>query len=256
VSDAGERGWSARWRRRVVAAPDVLLRRGIEAYNRALLGLPRGRPGPEVPEDFREVLERARTPTDISHHLPTLFREAVDADARFIVELGTRGGDSTFVFERAARRTGATVVSVDLDDCSAVSGFDGWIFVQDDDLAFARRFPAWCAERGLQPAADILFVDTTHDYEQTRAELAAWMRYLAPRGRALFHDSNMGGLYRRGDWTVGLAGDMGRGVARALHEFLGATFDERRRFDGRIGAFRVRHDPLCNGLTVLERVEP
>lgn len=256
MSDAGERSWSARWRRRVVAAPDVFLRRAIEAYNRAVLSLPRGRPGPEVKEDLREVLERARTPTDISHHLPALFREAVAADAKLIVELGTRGGDSTYVFERAARRTGATVVSVDLDDCSGVSAFDRWIFVQDDDQAFARRFPEWCAAHGLRPEVDILFVDTTHAYEQTRAELAAWMPYLAPRGRALLHDSNMGGLYRRRDGTVGLAGDMGRGVIRALHGYLGASFDERRSFRGRLGGLDVEHDPLCNGLTILRKPGP
>lgn len=253
MSHASERGWVARWRRRLLAAPDVLLRRGIEAYNRGILAFPRRPPGPEIPEDLREILQRARTPTDISHHLPALFREAVEAEPRLIVELGTRGGDSTFVFERAARRTGATVVSVDVDDCSGVSRFERWIFVQEDDLAFAARFPAWCAERGLPQVVDLLFVDTTHAYEQTRAELEAWMPHLAPRGRALFHDSNMGGLYRRGDGTLGLAGDMGRGVARALHEYLGGTFDERRRFEGRVGSFHVRHDPLCNGLTVLVR---
>ena len=253
MSDTRGSGWGARWRRRAQAAPGTLLRRGIQAYNRAVLSIPRRGPGPGVPADVRDVFERARAPTDISHHLPSLFREAVEADARLIVELGTRGGDSTFAFERAAQRTGATVVSVDLEDCSGVSAFHRWIFVQEDDLDFARRFPAWCAQRGLRPAIDVLFVDTTHAYEQTRAELAAWTPYLAPRGRALLHDSNMRGLYRRGDGTVGLAGDMGRGVARAIHDFLGATFNEKRRFEGRIGPFHVRHDPLCNGLTVLEK---
>ena len=100
---------------------------------------------------------------------------------------------------------------------------------------------------------DVLFVDTTHAFEQTRAELNAWMPYLAPGGRAVFHDSNMGGVYRRGDGTIGLAGDMGRGVIRALHEYLGASFDERRPFTGRLGGFEVEHDPLCNGLTILRK---
>ncbi|NJD21013.1 MAG: class I SAM-dependent methyltransferase [Gemmatimonadetes bacterium] len=252
---SGERGggYFGRWSRRIREAPGTLLRHAIVAYNQRML-----RRLPDVdatlPPDLREILERARTPTDISHHLPALFREALDADPKLIVELGIRGGDSTFVFERVARRTGATLVSVDVDDCSDVCSMPGWMFVQEDALALAGRFPAWCAERALAPQVDVLFVDTTHAHAQTKAELEAWMPHLAPGGRALFHDSNMGGLYRRGDGTLGLAGDVRRGVARALHEYLGSPFDERRAFQGRIGAFDVRHDPLCNGLTVLRRL--
>ncbi len=255
MSTESRGGLLARWTRRLKEAPGTALRRAIEAWNAAVV---RRLPpvDPSLPEDLREVLERARIPTDISHHLPTLFREAVEASPKLIVELGTRGGDSTFVFERAARRTGAALVSVDIEDCSRVSAWPGWIFVQEDDLAFARRFPEWCAQRGLSPRVDLLFVDTTHAYEQTRAELEAWMPHLAPGGRAIFHDSNMGGLYRRGDGTLGLAGDMERGVIRALHEFLGASFDEGRPFRGRLGGFDVEHDPLCSGLTILRKPAP
>lgn len=252
MSSRSQGGFGGRWRRRIAAAPGTLLRHGIAAWNRLAVRR-QGPVDPSLPQDVREILERARIPNDISHHLPALFREGVEAAPRLVVELGTRGGDSTFVFERVARRTGATVVSVDIEDCSEVASFPGWVFVQEDDLAFARRFPAWCAARGLTPEIDVLFVDTTHAYEQTRAELAAWMPHLAERGRALFHDSNMGGLYRRGDGTVGLSGDMKRGVIRALHEYLGARFDERRPFRGRVGGFEVLHDPLCSGLTVLRK---
>jgi len=255
LSDERHPGSWPTWKRRLRAAPDVLLRWGIVAWNK-VVGRLRAAPDPSLPLDLREILMRARVPTDISHHLPALFHEALAATPKLIVELGTRGGDSTFVFERVARRTGATLLSVDIDDCSGVSSYPEWVFVQEDDVGFARRFPAWCAQRGLAPQLDVLFVDTTHAYEQTRAELQAWMRYLAPGGRALFHDSNMGGLYRRGDGTLGLAGDMGRGVIRALHEHLGATFDERRSFHGRLGGFDVAHDPLCSGLTILRKPRP
>ncbi|MHB1193104.1 MAG: class I SAM-dependent methyltransferase [Longimicrobiales bacterium] len=248
-------GFFERWRRRFVAAPGTVLRHGIRAWNGLVTR--RLRPvDPALPEDLREVLELARKPTDISHHLPTLFHEALDAAPKLIVELGTRGGDSTFVFERAARRTGAILLSVDIADCSEVTAWPGWAFVQEDDLAFARRFPAWCAERGLARQTDVLFLDTTHAYEQTRAELEAWMPHLAPGGRALFHDSNMGGLYRRGDGTLGLAGNIERGVIRALHGYLGESFDERRPFRGRLGGFDVQHDPLCGGLTILRKPRP
>lgn len=247
-------GPGGRWGRRLRAAPDVLLRRGIVLYNRAVLAL-KPPVDSSLPSDEREILERARTPNDVSHHLMAIFRHALAAEPRLMVELGIRGGDSTFVLARVARRTGATLVSVDVDDCSHVCADPGWIFVQEDDLSLARRFTVWCEARGLPPGVDVLFIDTTHAYEQTRAELEAWMPLLAPGGRALLHDSNMGGLYRRGDGTVGLAPSNQRGVALALFDFLGAAFDERRPFDGVLGGYRVWHDPLCNGLTVLRREE-
>lgn len=242
----------ARWRRRLQAAPEVLLRRGLEAYNRLVTRLKRP-VDPSLPGDERAILSLAQAPTDISRHLLTLFRVALEPRPSLIVELGIRGGASTFVFERAARRSGATLVSVDIEDCSGVSDWDRWHFVREDDLAFARRFPLWCADRGLDASIDVLFIDTSHAYDHTLAELRAWMPFLVPGGRAVLHDSNMGGLYRRGDWTIGFAAHMDRGVARAIHDWLGASFDERRPFRGRVGGFEVVHDPLCCGLTVLRK---
>ena len=244
-----------RWRQRVKHAPGTVLRRSIEIYNRAVLALTPP-PSPDLPTDLREIQVRARAVNDISHHLTALYHHAVEPAPRLLVELGIRGGDSTFVLSRVARRTGATLVSVDIDDCSDVCDDPAWIFIQEDDLSFAARFPDWCAGRGLPPLADVLFVDTTHAYVQTRAELEAWMPFLSPAGRAIFHDSNMGGLYRRRGGTVGLAPSNQRGVIRAIHEFLDASFDERRPFQGTLGGYRVWHDPLCNGLTVLRRAEP
>ncbi len=87
---------------------------------------------------------------DISDHLPVLFAEALEARPKLIVELGVRGGDSTFVFERVARLCGSTLLSVDIDDCSRVSPWDRWHFVREDDIAFAGRFEAWCAEHNVE----------------------------------------------------------------------------------------------------------
>ncbi|MBW3534385.1 MAG: class I SAM-dependent methyltransferase [Gemmatimonadetes bacterium] len=248
-----------RWAGRFRALPDVIVRRAVAAWNRAVTRL-RGAepPDPHEPAGLREVRARARARrTDISRHLPTLYLEAVAASPRLIVELGTRGGDSTFVWERVAALTGATVLSVDVDDCSHVSSFPGWHFVRSDDVAFAAAFPDWCRERGIEPRVDVLFVDTSHALEHTRAELAAWLPLLAPRGRAIFHDTNMRAFYRRGDGTVGLGSTVNaRGVMEALEERLGRPLDERRPLHLLAGGWVVRHDPLCSGLTVLERVSP
>src|SRR5258708_5830513 len=65
--------------------------------------------------DLAQIEERRKLDTDISDHLPSLFAETVNARPELIVELGVRGGDSTFVLERAARFCNAHLISVDID---------------------------------------------------------------------------------------------------------------------------------------------
>jgi hypothetical protein len=123
-------------------------------------------------------------------------------------------------------------------------------------VAFAARFPAWCREAGIPAAIDVLFIDTSHLYEHTRQEIAAWFPFLAARGTAIFHDTNMGALYRRADGTLGRGWDNERGVIRAIEEFLGTRYDESCPFVDLRGEWIVSHDPLCNGLTTLNRLRP
>src|SRR5947207_2894207 len=110
--------------------------------------------------DLRAIRARAAVGTDISSHLEALYVAGLAAHPRLIVELGVRGGESTFVFERVARRAGADLVSVDIADCSTVSRYERWHWVQDDDVRLGGQFRSWCAEHGLEPLVDVLFVDT------------------------------------------------------------------------------------------------
>jgi hypothetical protein len=203
--------------------------------------------------EFREIADRARVDTDISDHLLTIFREGLAAKPKLIVELGVREGESTFVLERVARLTGATLVSVDLEDCSRVSPWERWHFVRSDDVAFAQRLPEWCRERGIEPVVDVLFVDTSHEYEHTRREIAAWLPRLAPKARVMFHDTNLTRPVRRRDGRVHPGFFEKRGVTQALEELLGVPFDEKQDFTLVRGEWTIRHDACCHGLTVLER---
>ena len=45
----------------------------------------------------------------------------------------------------------------------------------------------------LPPQVDILFIDTSHEYEHTLAELYAYMPRVSNGGVALFHDTNLMG---------------------------------------------------------------
>jgi cephalosporin hydroxylase len=203
-----------------------------------------------------------RERSDISDHLGTLFAEAVGTRPRLIVELGTRGGESTRVLLAAAGVSGARMLSVDIDPAPEllVPGRERWTFVQSDDVSFGRDsqgFAAWCAARGIPALAEVIFIDTSHLYEHTREEIAVWEPHLAPSGALLFHDTNMGrGVYSRLDGTVSASGwDNERGVIRAIEEFLGRSYDERTFFTDIARGFLVTHRPNCNGFTVLRRIQ-
>jgi hypothetical protein len=90
------------------------------------------------------------------------------------------------------------------------SSHPGWTFIHGDDLdpAVQAQFP------GL---VDVFFLDTSHEYDLTLKELAAWMPRVRPGGTALFHDTK---LY---DWPgYGWHGDVPP-VHQALDDYCAET---------------------------------
>ncbi len=210
-----------------------------------------------------EALGRwADAPSDMHDHLGALFAETLAARPRLIIELGTRGAVSTRALLAAAEVADAEVVSVDIQDCSSLDMSERfarrWRFVRSDDIAFAGEpFALFCAERGLPPQAEAIFIDTSHTYEQTRAELEHWLPRLAPEGVMMFHDTNMGdGWFRRLDGAVSRGWDNQRGVIRAIEERLGRRWDESTYFVDVADGFLVRHAPWSSGFTALRRLGP
>lgn len=246
--------------RQVVKHPEKVVRglrnRGIRWYVKARNGV-----GQEAkpPVDatghllFEEVRQFALKRSDISDHLPRIFAATLRHDPSLIVELGVRGGASTFVFERVAGLTGSHLVSVDLDDCTGSSSFSDWHFIQGDDIAIAKRFPEWCRERGIDPRIDVLFIDTSHVYEHTVEEIDHWFPCLSERALVIFHDTNMREVYTRNDGSVGQGWSNDRGVIRAIEEYFGRSFDETVDFVHVEPQWTITHYAKCNGLTFLER---
>ncbi len=225
---------------------------GVPLYNRfhARPPLP---PCGNLPE-LTEIYERMKRDTDISDHLPFLFATAIRQQPRLMVELGTRGGESTFVLERVAKLFGAALVSVDIDDCRNVTNWEGWRFVQSDDVAFAGQFPAYCASEGIPtPHIDLLFLDTSHLYDHTVQELAAWMPLLADKGCLVLHDTNQHRTVRRQEGRYMLSIE-NPGVITALQEFLGCKLDSSQDFCAVCGDWLVTHRALSNGFTVVQRL--
>jgi cephalosporin hydroxylase len=228
----------------------------IRIHNAAhRLVLPHRRPAPASPE-LKEIEDHAeRFPSDIADHLSTIFSESLGVQPSLIVELGVRGGESRFVFEKVAKVSRACLVSVDMEDCSQVCGKSPkWFFLREDDIDFGRKFSNWCQERAIEPKIDVLFIDTSHIYDHTVEEIREWFPHLNTRCKVIFHDTNLGNFTRRSDGTIARSWNNNRGVIRAIEEYLGIRLNERRDFVTTVNDWIVRHWAHCNGLTILERL--
>lgn len=122
---------------------------------------------------------------DMHEHLPTMFGGAVDTNAKTVIELGVRGGISTLAWLLAMELTGGTVWGVDIDDAPELFATSPhWTFIKGDDLD-ARVY--W----ELPSACDILFIDTSHEYRHTLAELFMYGRLVRPGGIIFLHDTEL-----------------------------------------------------------------
>lgn len=115
---------------------------------------------------------------DIIEHLPFLQRLCLEKEAQVILELGVCQGGSTKTFLKSAEVLGARVISIDLEDFSHISDSPRWEFHRMNDLDFEINEPI-----------DILFIDTSHTYEQTLAELRKFAPKVQPNGVILLHDT-------------------------------------------------------------------
>jgi cephalosporin hydroxylase len=205
-------------------------------------------------KELAEIRKFASTPSDINEHLESMFAEALVLRPKLIVELGVRGGTSTFVFERVAGLCEASIVSVDIEDCSSISSYPQWHFFRGDDVAFANQFKDFCRQRSLSSRIDLLFIDTSHYYDHTIEEIRAWFPLLSPRAKVIFHDTNMKLVGPRKDRCFELSWNNDRGVIRAIEEYLGIGIDETTETMEYAKGWLIRHTPKCNGLTIMDRV--
>lgn len=234
----------------------VLLRSVVTVYNVIVLTRRRRTAtirGP-MPTALDEIKQLAAKPTDISSHLERLYETAIEVSPNVIVELGVRTGASTFALGRAAETVGAYLISVDIEDCSSVSDYERWIFVQADDVELGNGFRSWAQSNGLPQSVDVLFIDTSHLLNHTRAELAAWRPHLSSRGVMMLHDTNLRTIYRRSDGTLGVGWNNRRGVIQALEEEFGFELDETKPARLKTDGWVLDHWPECNGLTVMRRM--
>lgn len=74
-------------------------------------------------------------PSDISGHLLKIYDIVVKRHPKTIIELGVRKGASTFALSKAAQDIGATLTSIDIEDCSKFCDWKMGIF-KDERFKF------------------------------------------------------------------------------------------------------------------------
>lgn len=130
--------------------------------------------------EYRRLCE---TPSDIYLHLPRFVKLVEMTGAKHVIELGTRTGVSTIAWLYGLESTGGRLTSIDIDAKPDIDDHPSWTFIQGDDLA-----PAITS--ALEPA-DIVFIDTSHLYDQTVKELNVYRWLVKPGGLIVLHDTEL-----------------------------------------------------------------
>jgi len=232
-----------------------LVIRMMNAYNKLIGFFNPQRFKPSGSKELDEIRRRSFERTDISDHLVSLFQESLDIRPKLIVELGVGPGESSLVLGNVVDMFGAILISVDKNPKIIKSSSGRKFFINTDDIEFANKFESWCLEKNINPSIDILFIDTSHRYEHTLEEIKHWFGFLSEHSKVFFHDTNTQPIYWRKDGSMGLTYEHEpRGVMRAIEYYLGVSFNEKKDFSQRINDWNVKHYHLCNGFTILSRI--
>jgi cephalosporin hydroxylase len=149
--------------------------------------------GKPVTTVYQGYLDRLSRWSDIWEYLPLLYDFARLYPGVRVLELGARTGNSTLAFLAGAVEVRGHVTSVDIDKVTDYrsGAFEGlyawreipeWTFIQGDDMD-----PG--VQARLPQEVDVLFIDTSHYYDHTLAELEFYVPRVAAGGVVLCHDT-------------------------------------------------------------------
>lgn len=194
-----------------------------------------------------ELVKKSNTINEMAGHLALIFDTVVEMKPRFIVELGTGNGNSTFAFIRGADIVGCPLLTVDKDDRSYVFTDPNivsdikpnWTRLQAEDVELGKRWKEFTREKGLPEAIDILFIDTDHERGHTKSEIITFVPYLSENHLIMLHDAAILEL----------------GVYSGLEDLLGKSYDWHTEFADESQGWKIHHRPNCCGLTFLHRVD-
>tara|TARA_Y100001970_G_scaffold286810_1_gene409884 strand:+ start:322 stop:954 length:633 start_codon:yes stop_codon:yes gene_type:complete len=103
-------------------------------------------------------------------------------DSPIILELGVQSGRSTKKFLEICRKKNGKVFSVDINDCSNVSGDENWKFykTRDDNFEFIKS--------KIPNKIDILFIDTLHEANHVKKLLYGYYPMIKKDGYIFIDD--------------------------------------------------------------------
>jgi hypothetical protein len=110
--------------------------------------------------------EKCSTISDINEHLPTLRKYAEECES--IVEMGVRGIVSTWAFLSAKPKK---LISLDLYHPSSFGGNLDEVIQLSSENGIEFEFVEKSSLEYEMPNADLLFIDTWHDYLQLKKEM-------------------------------------------------------------------------------------
>ena len=158
-------------------------------------------------DDYRE---RAAPWSDVQDCLERLFSAAASYPGVRVLELGVRSGVSTSAFLAAAEHVGGHVWSVDI--AAPQVPLDRWLDSGCWSLSVGDDMQLPLSDREF----DVLFIDTSHAYEHTLAELRKFVPVVAKGGTVFLHDTRL-------EAPVGVGPQPPFPVAKALEEFCQET---------------------------------
>ena len=127
-------------------------------------------------------------PFDTYQDLQHYYDLAVKIKAQKILELGVGTyGVSTYAWIHACHETGGKVTSVDIEEKKHLFNDPCWEFIKSDDMALNPL--------ELSPPYDIVFIDTSHTYDHTLAELKRFSPMVRPGGYLIMHDIDYPPVY-------------------------------------------------------------
>lgn len=202
-------------------------------------------------------IKKLKSHNDICNHFDNIFYETISHRPKVILELGVRKGESTFVFNKIHKLLNNIFISVDIDDCSNVINNSNWIFKQEDSIKFLKNYNSWSADNIKSLKPDIIFIDTSHLYEETLKEIRLSNEILSDNGAIIFHDTNHryfpflenNIIYNKFNFNPQL------GVKLALEDYFNCKFNFNNSFIIIKQGWIIKHYPESFGLTIMRRLK-
>lgn len=141
-------------------------------------------------DELNLLIEKTLNPKEDSdkHTLP-IFSLVLASNAKIIIELGSRGGNTLLPFVMGASKTNGLVYTVDIDNC--IEQLKEYIpqkyeayykFIHQDAIKFLE---GWDKSK----KADLILIDDWHSYDQVKKELELLKDMITEKSLIFLHDT-------------------------------------------------------------------